>query len=110
LFALKTRQPLKAHVEDGTRLDFSESKSAHQTFACCLRVYRRANQRNHLIEVVERNKISLKNMSSFLRFSQLEPRPPYHHFVAVINEIFDQLFEIECLRTPFHERYVVNTK
>src|SRR5690606_8734908 len=67
LLALETREPLQAHVEDGLCLHLGETELAHEALARLGPVFRRADQRDDGVEVVEGDEVALEDVGAFAR-------------------------------------------
>src|SRR5205814_10403490 len=61
---------------------------------------RRANQRDHRIEVIERDPQPFENVVTRLRLAQLEFGSPADDLAAELNEALDELQEVHHLRPP----------
>src|SRR5581483_712159 len=96
--ALQLRQALQAHVEDRVGLDLGERQPLHQTTARLVRRLSPADQRDHRVEVVERDLEPFEDMGAFLRLTQLKGRAAHDDFAAVVDEGGQDLFEVQDLR------------
>jgi hypothetical protein len=67
LLALEAGQPLQLHVQNGLRLDGREAELSDQARACLDGILRAADQRDHRIEVIERNLETLEDVARALR-------------------------------------------
>ena len=108
LVAFEAREFLKAHVQDGTRLDFAQVELVHQAIASFFRRFARPNQGNDGIDVVERDNEPLKNVRALFRLAQIVLRPTNDHFVAMLDVVNHHLLEVEKLRPPLYQRNVVH--
>ena len=71
LVGLERRQPLQAHVEDRLRLDLGELELVDQAGAGVVRIVGGADQRDHRVEVVERDQEALEDVRPGLGLAQL---------------------------------------
>ena len=74
LLPLEPGQALELHVEDGLRLDLAEAELRHQAAAGLDRIPRRADERDHRVEVVERDLQALEDVGARFGLAQLELR------------------------------------
>src|SRR5262249_55054121 len=100
LLALETGQPLQLHVEDRLRLDLRQTEIRHQAFAGFWRCFRGPDQRDHRVEMVERDLQSFEDVIARLGFAQFELSSPADDLAAELNEALDELQEVQHLRPP----------
>ena len=101
LLAREAGQPREPHVEDRLRLVLGERELCHQTVACLLRVRRGPDQRDHGVEVVERDQVALEDVRALLGLAQLVLRPADDDLALVVEVVPDQLQQRQRLRdTP----------
>src|SRR5262249_27620511 len=100
LLALETGQPLQLHVEDRLRLDLRQTEIRHQAFAGFWRCFRGPDQRDHRVEMVERDLQSFEDVIALLGFAQFELSSPADDLAAELNEALDELQEVQHLRPP----------
>jgi len=81
--ALEPGEALQSHVEDGLRLHVGERESSLQRLLGLGRRLAGADQRHHLVQVVDRDLQAFQDMRPLLGLSQLELRAPDHHLAAV---------------------------
>ena len=93
LLPLQAGQPLELHVEDRLRLDLAEAEGRHQAVARLGRRLRRADQRDHRVEVVERDLQPLEDVGARLGLPQFELGPPPHHVAPELDEVLEHLDE-----------------
>jgi hypothetical protein len=98
LLTLQPGQPLELHVENRLRLDRRQSELRHQAVAGFGRRSRPANQRDHRVEVVERDLQPFEDVIARLRLPQLELRAPADDVAAELDEALDQLEQRHHLR------------
>jgi hypothetical protein len=102
--ALELRQPLEAEVEDRLRLDLAELELLHQAGAGGVGVGRPADQRDHRVEVVERDQVAPQDVRPLLRLAELELRPAGDDLALEVEVFADQLEQRERLRDAVGER------
>ena len=85
LVALEAGQALQAHVEDGLRLDLREAERGDQPLARRRRIRRRADDRDGLVEIVDRDLQPGEDVQPLLRLAQLEDRAAVDDLAAVLR-------------------------
>ena len=95
LLARKTRESRESQIEDRLGLLFREAKVVHQARSRRLRVVRAADQRDHGIEVVERDQVAPQNVGATLLLPQLELRTTYD----------DLALEVEVMPHDLEQRH-----
>ena len=95
LLPLQAGQPLQLHVEDRLRLDLAQPELGDQADLGFGRVACVADQRDHRIEVVERDAQAFEDVGAGLGLAQLELDPPPHHFAAELDEVLDDLEQVQ---------------
>src|SRR6185503_10033701 len=98
LLALQAGQPLELHVEDGLRLNLAQAELRHQTFPRLGGVFRRPDQRDHRIEMIDGDLQAFEDVAARFGLSQLEFGPPADDLAPELDEVVDQLDEREHLR------------
>ncbi len=93
--ALQPREPLETHVQDGARLDFAQAEGGHEAGPGLLGRGRSADERHHLVDVVDGDPQSLKDMRPRLGLFQIKARPADDHFAAVVHKTGEGALEIE---------------
>ena len=96
----------ETHVNYGLCLLLVKSESLHQSRFCLIFVAASTDDFYYLVNCINGNDESLKDMLTFLSFLQLKLGATYNHVVAVIHETFNQLLEIEDFRTTVHKRKI----
>ena len=61
------------------------------------------DDRDHLIDVVQRDLQALQDVGALLGAGQLEAGPPCDHFLAVLDEVLEHLLQREGLRQALHQ-------
>ena len=87
LLALEARQALQAHVEDGLRLDLAELPARDQAFLRFLAGAAGADERDQLVEHVERADEAFEHMRALFRLAQVEARAADDDLFAVLDEV-----------------------
>ena len=80
------------------------SKRSIEPVARGLGVARAADQRDHLVEVVERDEVALEDVGALLGLAQLVLRPPHDDVALVIDVVADHLAQRERARHVVDER------
>ena len=104
LLALEAGEALQLHVEDGLRLDLAEAELRHQAVARLGRVLRRADERDHRVEVVERDLQALEDVGARLGLAQLELGAPAHDLAAELDEVSISSTSVQHLRPAADDR------
>ena len=104
LLPLEAGQALQLHVENRLRLDLRQREARHQPVARFLRALRAANQRDHRIEVIERDLQPFQDVIPRLGLAQLELGAPADDLAPEIDEALDQLQQIQYLRPAADDR------
>ena len=104
LLALEPGQPLQLHVEDRLRLDLRQLELRHQAFARFGRALRRANQPDHLVEVIERDLEALEDVGPRLGLAQLELGAAPHDLAPELDELLDDVEQRQHLRPAAGDR------
>ena len=86
LLPLEARQPLELEVQNGLRLDLREAEPLDQARASRLGIGGAPDERDHSVQVVERDPEPLQNVRPLLRLPGGERRPPDDDLVAVPEE------------------------
>src|SRR6185503_1473097 len=95
---LELRQPLETHVEDGIGLDVRQGELPYQPGPGFIGRLRAPNQRDHCIQIVERDLEAFKNMRALFSLAELIDGAADHHFPPMLEEMVQNLLEIEDLR------------
>ena len=104
LLALERGEPLEPHLEDGVRLGLAERKLLHEARPRGRHVLRLPDERDHLIERLERDLESLEDVGARLGLPELELGPAGHHDLAVVEIMREQLREGQHARDAVDER------
>ena len=87
LLPLQAGQALQLHVEDRLRLDLRQAELRHQPVARFGRALRRANQRDHRVEVIERDLQAFEDVIARLGLAQLELGAAAHDLAPELDEV-----------------------
>ena len=98
LLPLEAGQPLQLHVEDRLRLDLRQAELRHQAVARLGHGLRAANQRDHRVEVIERDLQPFEDVVARLGLAQLELGAAADDLAAELDEALDQLEQVQHLR------------
>ena len=104
LLPLESGEPLQLHVEDRLRLNLREAELGHQPVARLAGSLRSANQRDHRVEMIERDLEPFEEVVARLGLLQLEFGPAPDDLAAELHEAFDQLEERQHLRPAADDR------
>ena len=104
LLALEAGQPLQLHVEDRLRLDLRQPELQLQALARLGRTLRPANQRDDLVEVIERDLEALEDVGPRLGLAQLELGAPADHLAAELDEVLEHLEQRQHPRPAADDR------
>ena len=82
----------------GVDVDLLAAKVRDQILSSVAAVGAAANDRDHVIEVIERGQVAFQNVLAIARFiEQIRSAPP-HHIDAMVDEVFDRLDQPHFLR------------
>ena len=101
--ALERGQRAQAEVEDRLGLDLGELELLHQALARSLRVGRGPDQRDHGVQVVQRDQVTQKNVGSRFRLAQLVLQPASDDLALEVKVVAEQVAERECPRHAVDE-------
>ena len=104
LVGLERGQALEAHVEDRLGLRAGQLELVHQPVARRVGVLRAADQRDHRVEVVERDQQALEDVGPRLGAAQLVLRPAGDDLALVVDVVVDQLPQAQRLRDAVDQR------
>ena len=76
----------------------------HQGFACGVYVGRGLNQRNHFVNIGQRNGLAFGDMPFGARFFQAEQGAARNDFAAVAQKFVQNLLQIQQARLAVHQR------
>ena len=91
LLAFQASEALELHVENRLRLNLRQAEVRHQALAGLGGILRAANQRDHRIEVVERDAQTFQDVGPRLCLAQFELGASPHDVAAELDEPLDQL-------------------
>ncbi len=95
LLPLESGEPLQLHVEDGLGLNLRQPELCDESGFGLRRVLRPADQRDHLVEVVERDAQALEDVRARFGLAQLELDAAPHHLAPELDELLDDLEQVE---------------
>ncbi len=112
LLTLERRQASQPHVEDGVGLNQREFKLSPEVGAGAVGRAGLANDRDHLIDIVESNFETLEDVSAVPRPLELELCAASQHFLAMADELLKRPLEREDarLRASLHQRQHVDAE
>ena len=84
--------------------------AAQQRFARAFHIRRSLNQRNHFVNIRQRNGFAFGDVPFGAGFFQAKQRAARYHFAAVAQKFAQDLFQIEQARLPIHQRHHVDAK
>ena len=102
--ALEPGQRAEAEVEDRLRLDLRELEARHQLRARVVRVGRAADDRDHLVEVVERDQVAAQDVRAGFGLAQVVLQPARDDLPLVLEIVVEQVAQAERLRHAVDER------
>ena len=100
----------RLHVEDGLGLALGQAEGPHQAGARGLDVLRGLDERDHRVDVVERDLQALEDVRALLGLREVELRAADDHLAPVGHEAVDHLAQAERLRHAAHEGEVVDAE
>ncbi len=103
LVALHAGKALQAQLQNSLGLDLAHAEVADQTFLGDFRICRIADQGNHLVQMIQRNQVTFKDMGTLAGFAQLILRTAHNHFMAESDELGDQVFQVQRPRTAAYQ-------
>ncbi len=103
LLPLEAGEPLELHVQDRLRLDDREPELGDEPGAGLDRAARRSDERDHGIEVVERDPQPFEDVRARLGLSKLELDAAPHDFAAELDEVLDDVEERQHARPARHD-------
>ena len=104
LETVSVRQRAERHLHDGLRLRIVEAKALAQAQLRRGAVRARADDADHLIDVVDGNLETLQNVSALLGLFEVELRAARHHVHLEVDIVLQHVFERERLRLAVHNR------
>ena len=102
--ALERGQRAQAEVEDRLRLDLGELELLHQALARRVGVGGGADQRDHRVEVVERDQVALEDVRARLGLAQLVLQPAGDDLALEVEVVAEQVAQRERPRHAVDER------
>ena len=110
LVGLERRQAAERQLQDRLRLHERQLEALDQTVAGRLGVARGADQRDHLVEVRQRDQQTLEDMRALLGAPQLVLGAPDDDLALVIDVVADDLAQRERARHVVDERHHVDAE
>ena len=104
LVALQRGKAAQLHVEHVAGLDLREGEAAHQLDLGDVGGGGRPDQRDDLVDVVDRQQQPLDDVQTLLGLAEAELGPAPHHLALVADEDLDELLERE------HPRHAVDQR
>jgi hypothetical protein len=105
--ALQRGQRPQPEIEDRLRLDLRELELLDQPLACGIRVGRGADQRDHGVEVVERDQVALEDVRAGLGFPELVLRSAGDDLALEVEVVAEEVAQRERSRDAVDERHGV---
>src|SRR5262249_14530795 len=84
---LEAGQRAEPQIENRLRLDLGQLKATHQRIASAVGVIRGPDQRDHLVEVVERDQVALEDVRTPLGLAQLVLQAPGDHVTLEVEVV-----------------------
>ena len=110
LLPFQGRQPAQLHVEDGLRLDLVDVEQLDQAGACDVDRLRGADQRDHLVERIERLDQAAQDVGPLVGLAQPVGGPPDDHIELVLDVVADHLVQPQGSRHPVDDRQHVGAE
>ena len=85
LGALEGGQSPQLHVENSLRLHFAQIEARHQPCAGLIHAFRRADERNHLVQELQGDAQTFEDVGAFFGLAQLEARTAGQDFLPVLD-------------------------
>ena len=104
LVGLERGQAAEAQVDDRLGLDAREVEALHQAVPRLLAVARRADQRDDLVDVADRDQQALEDVGARLRFAEAVLRPPHDDVALMVDVVLDQRLQRQRARHAVDER------
>ena len=104
LLALQAGQAAQAHLEDGVGLLLGEAEALGEPLRRLLVGLRGADDRDDLVDVVERDDVALQDMRALLGFLQLVARAAHDDVLLVEDVVMQHLLERHDARDAVDER------
>ena len=103
LVALQSGQALEAHIQYGLSLAFGQAEARHQSIAGILWRAAAADQRDDLVDVIERDEQAFQNVAARLCLVQIVLRAPADDILLVLDVVVDHLLERKHLGHAVHQ-------
>ncbi len=103
-------QPAQRRVENVGGLDVGQPELSHQAFLGGRHVVTTADQRDHLVDVEQRDQEAIHHMQPLLTLAAAELAAAGHHLVAMRQEHLEERLESQRLRLPVEQDQVVDAE
>ncbi len=100
---LESGELAESKIEDRLRLDLGELEAGHELLARGVRVLGVADQRDHLVEVVEGDQVALEHVRALERLAQLVLRAAGDDLALVVEVVPDELEQRQRARDAVDE-------
>ena len=107
---LQTDQALQTHVQDRLRLLFAQPKARHQAFLGLRARLGRADEVDHLVDVVQRHEQAFQYVRARLGLAQVVARPAHDDVLLVLDVVVQHLLQVEHARHAAHQRQHVDAE
>ena len=108
--SFQCRQPAQLHVEDGLRLNLVDVEQFDQAGPCDVDGLRRPDQRDHLVERVERFDQPAQDVGALVGLAQPVGGAPDDHVELVLDVVADHLVEAQRARHAVDDRQHVGAE
>ena len=108
LVPFESCQLAQTHLDDGVSLGLCETELLHKTVTGFLHSLGRADVLDDKVYDIQGLEQTFEDVGLLLGGIQVETGPAEHYFVAVADEIFDEVLEVEQLRAAVHKGDVVD--
>ena len=98
LLALQRGQPAQLHVEDRVGLDLAQVELRDQSFARFVDARRVADQRDHGVEVVQRDEQTFQHVRTLLGLAEAVLRPVGDDLDLVVDVVPEDLLDVQHAR------------
>src|SRR5215471_4301871 len=104
LLPLETSEALQLHVEDRLGLNLRQAEGCDQAVPRFGDGLGRANQLDHLVEMIDRDAQAFEDVVSRLSFPEVELRSPPDDVTPELDEALDELQQVHHLRPSADDR------
>jgi hypothetical protein len=95
LVALEAGEPLQTQLENRAGLRFRQPEALLHALRRVGRIGARADQRHQLVDVIERDAVTLEDVGALLGLVEVELRAPHHDFAPVQDVVVDDLEQVD---------------